>query len=168
MIKIWSNKITEFNLDIIFNLVKLENQLLIARNPMYLWIRQVLLLLSLLMTVIKLVFSLLLLLKSKVFATFNPLSANFKTFIHFKQGFLIVYKAIHWAMSAFIVHYIELLIQESIKLELSIAQSFIQHVQNFLVHVINLAFVFGNLEELAHFLMVFVVRFSEVNLKLFL
>jgi hypothetical protein len=61
----------------------------------------------------QLFFSILLLVESKRTAFIDALSADRKTFINLNQGSLCTFKTVHAASGTFVIHNVELFVQES-------------------------------------------------------
>jgi len=70
----------------------------------------------------------------------------------------------HRATSTFVIHNVELLVQESVECQLPISHASVQEVKHFLIHVVDHLLVLRNLEELSNLLVGLIVLVAEVDL----
>ena len=74
----------------------------------------------------------------------------------------------HRATSTFVIHNVELLVQESVESQLPVSHTSVQEVKYFFIHVVHHLLVLGNLEELSNLLVGLVILIAEVHLQFLL
>ncbi len=156
--------------DLLFHGIKPEYKFFIARDPVNNRICHVLEIFGLLLAHFNIYLSLFLKPKSELSATCNPLPAELEALVRLLKGLsLRVIKAVHTTAGRFVVHYVELLIEESEESNLPILHALVKVLKYLLVHMCNSVFVifFAKLEEVSQLLLTFGLRI-KVHVKLLL
>ena len=102
-----------------------------------------------------------------IFAAHDSLSADLQTLVNLSHRVVSVVEAVHAATRAFIVHYVELFVKESIETKLPCLETCRDILKHLLIHVFVTLLAFSNLEEISQFIMGLCLRI-KIHLCLFL
>lgn len=84
--------------------------------------------------------------------------------VHLGKRFFGAVETVHAASCTFVVHYIKLLVEEGIELQLPSVDSLLNHFDCVFMHIVYYLLLFWNFEMIHYFLVLLELLRAEVNL----